>query len=185
MKISMVLEGCRFWLPLGTALVCASIVHSQPSTLQDPQRITDLAVGIFCKEGVGISNSTDPGTIKGTVERMDRAPLLVQETQYVPAIDQILFGFLAREKVENGIVLITVTHPPLGPQGLTLESWETQMEMGRHTVHAYYLGLSDGNPVGRWTINGEANGSLFFYADFDVVPAVPGDTDPCRFRPSN
>jgi hypothetical protein len=152
---------------------------AEQSVLQDPQRITDIAVGIFCRDGVGFSKSTDPGTIKGTVDRMDRVPNLVMETQVVPAIDKIMFGVLAREKVENGTVLITVTHPPLGPQGLTVESWNTQMETGKHTVHAYYLGLSDGDPRGRWTITGASDDGLLFYAEFDVVTVTSADRDPC------
>lgn len=166
------------------AILClaAGAGLAELSTLQDPQRIEGLAVGIFCTDGVGITRSDDPGTILGTVERMDRVPLLVEETQVIPAIERIMFGVTAREEVENGTVLITVTHPPLGREGQTVESWETTMETGKHTVHAYYLGLSDGDPVGRWTINGSANGSLLFYAEFDVVPVAKGVVDPCRVK---
>jgi Domain of unknown function (DUF3859) len=167
------------WLALALLGLSASSSIAEGSLLLSREHITDIAVGIFCKDGVGIKQSYDPNTIKGTVERMDRVPTLVRETQVIPAIDKILFGILAREKVENGTVLITVTHPPLGAQGLTVESWETQMDPGKHTVHAYYLGLSDGSPLGRWTITGASNAGPVFYAEFDVVPVAPGEQDPC------
>lgn len=164
---------------------CLGIAQAgaQPLSSHNAKRITQFAVGIFCTEGVGVTNSNDPNTIKGTVERLDRTPLLVEETQTVPAIERITFGIVAREKIENGTVLITVTHPPLGASGQIVESWTTDMSIGEQTMSAYYLGLSDGNPVGRWTITGTSGAVRLFYAEFDVVPTNGSTIDPCTLKP--
>lgn len=161
----------------------ASPALANPQAEHDAGRIASFAVGIFCMDGVGVAPSTAPGTIKGTVNRMDRSPTLAIETQAVPAIDQLMFGVQAREAVENGTVTITVNYPPLGKDGTTAKSWETEMETGSSNVHAYYLGLSDGDPVGRWSIVGMANDTLLFYAEFDVVPLSEGIEDPCIYKP--
>jgi hypothetical protein len=161
--------------------VCADPVLADQSVTYDSRRIASMEVGIFCRGEVGATPSAGSGTIKGTVERLDANPPLVKKTRSVPAIDQITFGVEAREAVENGVVTITVTHPPLGAGRVTTEHWETQMDPARTTVHSYYLGLSDGNPVGRWTIVGSVGSRTLFQAEFDVVPRK-GAKDPCRNR---
>jgi Domain of unknown function (DUF3859) len=171
----------------GTALallwlaVCAGPLLADQGASYDSKRIASMEVGIFCRGEVGASPSPESGTIKGTVERLDGNPPLVKKTRTVPAIDQITFGVEAQEAVENGVVTITVTHPPLGPGRVTTERWETQMDTARTTVHTYYLGLSDGNPVGRWTIVGSVGSRTLFQAKFDVVPRKSAK-DPCRNR---
>lgn len=161
----------------------ASFALAEPSTTYNAKRVAEFAVGIFCKDGEKASLSVDPSTIKGSVERYSATPLLAEETQTVPAIERILFGVLAREKTDNGTVLIKVTHPPLGADGVTVERWETNMSTSERTMHAYYLGLSDGNPVGRWTIAGSSGGIRLFYAEFDVVPVDRNTIDPCTLKP--
>ncbi len=132
---------------------------------------------------VGVSRSDAPSTIKGTVERMDSLPTLAVKTQVVPAIDQIMFGVQANERFENGTVTITVNHPPLGSHRVVTESWDTEMETSGQTVHAYYLGLSDGDPVGRWSIVATVGNRKLFMAEFDVVPAGHSAVDPCHEKP--
>lgn len=164
--------------------LAAGHAFAGPSAGYDGKRIASMDVGIFCRDGVGASRSEESDTIKGTVDRLDRNPTLVKQTQAIPAIDQIMFGVEAREALENGVVTITVTHPPLGRDRVTSESWETQMDPSATTVHSYYLGLSDGNPVGRWSIVGTARGRLLFEAEFDVVPRK-GARNPCLDQPTS
>ena len=122
----------------GTALallwlaVCAGPLLADQGASYDSRRIASMEVGIFCRGEVGASPSPESGTIKGTVERLDGNPPLVKKTRTVPAIDQITFGVEAQEAVENGVVTITVTHPPLGPGRVTTERWETQMDTAKH-----------------------------------------------------
>lgn len=171
-------------LALAAVTVCACPVLADQGATYDSRRIARMEVGIFCRGEVGATQSAEAGTIKGTVERLDGTPPLVKKTRTVPAIDQITFGVEAQEAVENGVVTITVTHPPLGAGRVTTERWETQMDPSRPTVHSYYLGLSDGNPVGRWTIVGSVGKRTLFSAEFDVVPRK-GAKDPCRNRVSS
>jgi hypothetical protein len=117
-------------------------------------------------------------TIKGTVDRYSANPVLLTETQTIPALDGLMFGVMGRESPPSPAdVIITVDHPPLGPQRTRQESWKTQMQ-GRHsTFHGYYLGQSDGNPRGRWTITGTRAGLKLFSIEFEVVSPTAADRE--------
>lgn len=175
----------RFASALLTALFACVWINpaiAQPQAEHDAKRIAELHFGIFCKIDETLSSSSAKNTIKGTVENYDSSLPLVEETQTIPAVDRLYFGVLEREKTENGTIVITVTHPPLGADGTTVESWKSTMSPNELTMHAYYLGLSDGNPVGRWTITGEKGGTKLFYVEFDVVPKAR-KPDPCLVKP--
>lgn len=169
---------------LAACFACLEINDATAQTLAEhnSKRIAELHVGIFCKFDETLSAGAAPNTIKGTVENFDSSLALVEETQTIPAVDRLYFGVLGREKTENGTITIKVTHPPLGPEGTTVESWETKMSTSELTMHAYYFGLSDGDPVGRWTITGKSGGTKLFYVEFDVVPA-DAKPDPCLVKP--
>jgi Domain of unknown function (DUF3859) len=163
------------------AVYCTTGIAEPTDVWSDPGQVRDIKAGIFCTPPAS-SRSRAAGTIKGTVERFDETPVLAQETLRVPAIEGITFGVQGREARNfNGVVTITVTHPPLGPKGATRESWTTHMEPDRITMHAYFLGLSDGNPVGRWTVEARRGAKRLFHAGFDVVPAGKA-REPCRGR---
>ncbi len=70
----------------------------------------------------------------------------------------------------------------MGSDGVTRESWTTQMEEQRITFHGYFLGMADGNPNGLWTITGIRDGQELFHTEFEVIPgksADPDEDDPC------
>ena len=145
------------------------------STRHDPRKITDLSYGIFC-ERPPTKASTDEDTIKGSVERYSSNPVLWQKTQAIPAVDGLLFGVLGRETTDtDAAVTIVVDHPPLGTHGNTRESWETDMHRDHITFHGYYFGLSDGSPVGNWTITAIRGGQELFVVEFEVVKATRSD----------
>lgn len=172
-----------FKLSVGGALVFAlafpSLCAAEQNTWHDPAMIADFQVGIFCKPKASGSSQADD-TIKGTVERLSESPVLGRESVIVPAIDQINFGVKAREKYFSAEeVTITVTHPPLGKNRVRKESWKTRMEVHKVTYHGYYLGLSDGDPTGNWTIVGTRGGVRLFEAHFKVVRPSQKVSDPC------
>jgi hypothetical protein len=49
------------------------------------------------------------------------------------------------------------------------------MQGDRITFHGYYLGLSDGSPVGDWTITAIRGGRELFAVEFEVVSATRAD----------
>lgn len=157
--------------------LCLSAAQAQaePTASFDPNRVTEVNYGIFC-ERPPAKASADQDTIKGSVERYSTNPALWSETQTIPAVDGLLFGVLGREDPDSGFpVTIVVDHPPLGPSGTTTESWDTEMHGDHVTFHGYYLGLGDGNPVGRWTITALRGGRELFAVEFDVVKATRAD----------
>lgn len=168
-------------MKLGTVIavvgVCLAAAegHADPAARHDAGRVADVSFGIFCDRPPATA-STDKDTIKGTVERYAANPTLWRKTQVIPAVDGLLFGVLGREDPNSGApVTIVVDHPPLGPRGTTRESWETEMHSNRITFHGYYLGLSDGSPVGDWTMTALREGRELFAVEFEVVKATRAD----------
>ncbi len=163
-------------------MVCAtaSLAMAKPSASYNSGLIADFQVGIFCKPSES-HDDAEGSTIKGTVQRFDNQPRLARRTQVIPAVDGIMFGVEARESPDSAAnVTITVEHPPLGAKGLTHESWETRMSGTHTTFHGYYLGLSDGNPKGRWVITATRGKKTLFRAEFDVSGPAKPSKDPCR-----
>jgi Domain of unknown function (DUF3859) len=172
LRLSLVWAQVVFCALTGVAL-------AKPTASHDPALISDFRVGVFCSPDE--TYTTDArGTIKGSVERYHRSPRLVWETQTIPAIDHILFGVEGRETpASHAIVTITVRHPPLGPGRVKVESWETQMTGAHTTFHGYEIGLSDGNPKGKWTITGTRGTKTLFQAEFQVVRPAKDASNPC------
>jgi len=157
------------------AACLATDLHADPAARFDAKRVAEVSFGIFCERPPATA-STDKDTIKGTVERYASNPALWDKTQTIPAVDGLLFGVLGREDPSSSApVTIVVDHPPLGSRRTTRESWETEMQGDRITFHGYYLGLSDGSPVGDWTITAIRGGRELFAVEFEVVKATRAD----------
>lgn len=166
----------------GTIFASSDAICAEPTSTYDPDRIADFSVGIFCPPEK--SHKTEAhDTIPGEISRYEDSPVPVRKTQTVPAIDGISFGIEGREsQASPADVTIVVDHPAMGSDLVTSESWTTQMEAQRITFHGYFLGLSDGNPNGRWTITGVRDGQVLFRTEFDVVSVKTLDSsqeNPC------
>lgn len=149
--------------------------HADPAVWHDPKLVTDISFGIFCQRPADYVTK-DADTVKGSVERHLSNPVQLKHTQTIPAIDGLLFGVMGREDPSSASeVIIVVEHPPLGPSGATRESWTTEMQGNRTTFHGYYLGLSDGNPIGDWTITATRGDKTLFSVEFQLVK--PGKSD--------
>lgn len=166
------------------ATLAAGAVRAESGTWHDPALIAGFGAGIFCIVDPARTDEMVGDTIKGTVEFFsNEAPRLARETRTVPALERIYFGVEGRPTPPSAdAVEITVTHPPLGWQGAVTETWQATDGGGRF-FHGYYLGLSDGDPTGRWTISGTRAGVPLWRAEFEVVDPATGEVDPCRDTP--
>lgn len=184
----MHIDGARgLRLVLAALILSASPVagRAEGESWSDPKRVANVRVGIFCPPSV-TSKSDGADTIRGDISRYSDRPALGKSTNIIPAVDHILFGVEALERPTTGdAVVIDVTHPPLGPDGVRHESWVTHMRVGEGSFSGYELGLSDGSPMGRWTISGTRNGKKLFSASFEVVRPSKKHFDPCHVKTSS
>ncbi len=169
----------RGLLLLLTALLLGQAALAEPAAWLDPAAVQSLTAGIFCKAGPGVP-SDEPGTIPGTFKRIDQ-PSLIAPTQRIPDADGLLFGVDERlaPRLRDRLVL-TVDHPPFGPQAVTRESWTSVVHPKGTTFHGYALGGLGGDPKGHWVISGQRRGKLVFRVEFEVVRATQAERD--RYR---
>ncbi|WP_299474527.1 DUF3859 domain-containing protein [Cypionkella sp.] len=176
---------CAWSIGIAFAFGCATMSLADGEVWSDPKRVVDVRVGIFCPPPV-TSKSQSKNTISGDIARYSERPVLGRATNLIPAIDHILFGIEGRERPATGdAVTIEVTHPPLGAQGTRSESWTTYMRAGEASFSGYEIGLSDGKPLGKWTVSGTRNGKKPFSANFEVVKPSKTNFDPCERIPTS
>ncbi len=125
--------------------------------------------GYFCAlDPIGTREAE--GTVSGIVLMVDRPPEFLRKGPVVPAAKGLGFGVHVQVRPElAGPVSITTTHPPMGPNGVTAQTWPTDLSsddesyVGFVFEHDYELLLGD------WSISAEANGREIFSVSFSVV----------------
>ncbi len=132
--------------------------------------------GYFCARNP-VAEIPAEDTISGTVSLIEGPPRLIRQGPLVPAQIGVGFGVIFDlSPGAAGPVTVEVTHPPMGPQGVTRETWVSSAT----GVDGNYVGFTFDLPYevreGRWSFRGTANGRMVFEASFDVVspgPALP------------
>lgn len=114
-------------------------------------------------------------TISGTVSLIEGPPRLIRQGPLVPAQIGVGFGVIFDlPPGTSGPVTVEVTHPPMGPQSVTRETWVSSAT----GVAGNYVGFTFDLPYevrkGAWSFRGTANGRVVFEATFDVVSPGPG-----------
>ena len=153
----------------------ANAGRADPLVSHDPNKVTDLTFGIFCASKPDCS-TTEKDTISGSISRHDDTPRMLRRTQTIPAIDGLMFGVMLRFQPPSDTgFLLTVDHPPLGPNRKMHESWKSVWESNRTTFYTYQLGLGVGPPAGTWTISASRGGYHLFSVEFEVVLPTPAN----------
>lgn len=132
--------------------------------------------GFFCAlEPIAVEEAND--TVSGTVTIVADEPIFLAPGPQVPAQLGIGFGVIVQPLPQYaGPVTISVQHPPMGPNGVTRQSWQAELFSDDTT----YLGFTfeDRYEVvrGEWTLSAQSNGRPIYSVRFQV-------TDPARLRP--
>lgn len=132
--------------------------------------------GFFCAlEPIAIEEASD--TVSGTVTIVADEPVFLAPGPRVPAQLGIGFGVIIQPLPQYaGPVTITVQHPPLGPNGVTRQSWQANLFAEEST----YLGFTFEQQYevvrGPWTLSAQSHGRPIYSVSFDVM-------DPARMRP--
>lgn len=152
-------------IPALAMLLAASLDSSAP---QSPGA-AEFAYGYFCApEPVASQEAQD--TVSGDVSLVAALPRFIGTGPQVPA--QIGIGFGVKIRVQPGFsgpVTVVSEHPPMGPNGVNRQSWQTVFS----DTETHYAGYSFEHAYevlqGTWTLSAQSNGRQIYRVSFDVV----------------
>lgn len=120
-----------------------------------------------------------PGTMSGKLNLIDQNRPIDVETAQVPAEIGLSFG--VRAALTAGAVApevtIVVTHPPMGPDGVTVERWSAPMNSGEASLNLFTFENDYELVQGAWMFQIEYSGEVLLQQPFEItapgtVPAV-------------
>jgi hypothetical protein len=158
--------------PMATALICLPLCVDAQQALSDnvSPLIGHIESGITCAPRIdGTADAAD--TVAGSVNVI-RSPLdFVSAGPVVPAALGIGLGVkaqLADPFVTMGVTIV-VTHPPMGSDGITRQSWQTSINGFEPLLNSYRFEQDAELLTGAWTITAMAGGTMLYHVSFDVV----------------
>ena len=142
---------------------------------------TEVVQGVFCVRDVTTERPAED-TIAGVVDSFDTTPEFDWLGDVAPADIGMSFGLhITLPASAAGAVRFEVSHPPMGPNGVTVESWtslvtpDTRRYVGFHFEKAYE------QVPGAWVMRAYSEDRLLYEATWTVVPAgtMPELTSRC------
>ncbi len=157
-----------------------------PRDLVSP-RLATFQAGIICAQDITDTRPA-PGTIAGITNVLVGEPDFVSTGRSVPAVIGVGFGVKSTAQTPLGYdsVIITVTHPPMGPNGVSVETYDTSINgVGAPNSMTFFQFDQEYElAIGTWTITASEGGKPLFSATFDVMPPqlVPDLAAVCGYQ---
>ena len=152
----------------------------------DPGSFTRIEAGILCVDRTG-RREPAPGTRLGYVSIVEGDIVLGLAARRIPALPGLSFGVLATlaEAGQTAGTMIIVTHPPMGTEGSTRDTWAGSFVAGSPTASFFRFEYPEERVPGDWTLQAVAGDRVLYTARFQVVApaAMPSFTDPCEQPP--
>lgn len=133
--------------------------------------IGSFEAGVLCAPDA-TSEREAPDTLAGTTHVIDEAPPFVSHGRIVPAVIGVGFGVKSGTKDMFGLdgVTIAITHPPMGPEGITSQSFVSSIGVPSDPGISFYQFDYDYELVlGDWTIEARIGDAVFYSTSFTVV----------------
>lgn len=171
----------RIWI--GIFLLWPLTGFAQGPDMSGP-RINDFKAGIFCAPEV-IETQPAPGTVSGETNIIKSTPEFVSTGRNVPAVLGMGLGV---KSVAKGYfipdVTVVVTHPPLGPNGATSQTYMTSIQSTRTSISLYQFDYNYELVLGPWTVSAYDGDELLYRANFNVVSPelVPELASVCNYE---
>ncbi len=134
--------------------------------------------GVICEINLEGSRPA-PETLSGTLNLVDQNHAIDVETAQVPAELGLSFGIRAELTPGAAIpdVTVVVTHPPMGPEGVTVERWSAAMNFGEASLNLFTFENDYELIEGDWMFQLEHDGNILLQQPFKVtgpgtVPSV-------------
>lgn len=132
--------------------------------------IASVQVGILCApESVG--SIPAPDTLAGKTHVIETEPAFAATSRRVPASIGVGFGVKSQAQDVDGLTGVTmvVTHPPMGADAVTVQSFETSISGGNPSLTFYQFDYAYELVLGTWQFTAMAGEEVLYTAAFDVV----------------
>ena len=162
---------------LQAALTISLLLSARPSLAETTAPgAVDFSFGIYCAEE-GLEQVEADDTISGVVNLLPYTPVFVRRTPIIPATIGIGFGVHVTVLPEfTGTAVIETRHPPMGPNGIMVETWVTDFSADRVAHNGFTFEHPYELVQGDWSISASINGRLIYHVDFTIVD--PGFAPP-------
>lgn len=147
--------------------------------------IASLEAGVICApDDLGVAQA--PGTIAGTTHVITEEPPFVAVTRRVPAVLGIGFGIKSLSQDGDGLsgVVMKVTHPPMGGNGITAQTFTTTIRGTDPSLTFYQFDYDYELLPGIWQLEASLADEVLYRTTFEVVPAdqVPELAEVCGYQ---
>lgn len=132
-----------------------------------------------------VSSQVAEDTISGRVDHYADRPAFAVHGDMIPAALGVSFGVHVQASPGfDGPVTIVVTHPPMGPDGVSRESWQGALSATQYLYNGFAFEEDYELVTGEWTMSAFAGSRLVYKATFQVVPgaALPGGPPNCTWQ---
>ena len=154
-----------------TLLLCliAGTASAAPADVTGPL-IGHLESGIICPPP-SVGDTPAPGTVAGVTHLVDEDPPFVSRSHRVPAVTGIGFGVKSMTASLRGLtdVTMTVTHPPMGKDRVTQQTFQTRIDGTSPSLTFYQFDYAYELVQGPWQLEATKDGEVLYRATFDVV----------------
>ncbi|MBN9889606.1 DUF3859 domain-containing protein [Salipiger abyssi] len=142
--------------------------ETAPSYAHDPLVLLDH--GVICQVTTQGARPA-PDTLMGEINLIDQSREMDVTTRVVPAKAGISFGikFTLRPGAGARDMNVIVTHPPMGPEGITRESWTAPIAEGSSSLNLFTFEFPYEMVPGEWVMALEADGERLLEQRFEVV----------------
>ncbi len=153
-------------------LSCPAALVAQGATMTSPA-IASLETGVICPPP-SVGESEAPGTLAGATHLIEDEPPFVSKSNRVPAVIGIGFGAKSMTADLFGLqdVTMTVTHPPMGKDGVTSQTFQTRIDGTEPSLTFYQFDFAYELVQGEWQMEASKDGDILFRTTFEVV--APG-----------
>ncbi len=133
--------------------------------------VKEVSHGVVCDMGPGVLESGHD-TIDGEVISRSKMPKFNVETRTVPAQVPRTFGAIVEVSAPpaSGLYLASVTHPPMGSKGRTVQTWPSLQSNGL-TLVGYTFEDSFELVPGTWTFRLTDGDLVVYQQSYNVVEA--------------
>lgn len=147
---------------------CLAAAAAAQSYAHEPVVMIDH--GIICQVTPEGSREA-PDTIMGAINLVGQNREMDITTRVVPAKTGISFGvkFTLLPGAGDRDVTVIVTHPPMGPEGITRETWVAPLAEGRNSLNLFTFEYPYELVTGEWIMAIEEGGERLMEQRFEVV----------------
>lgn len=150
------------------AALCLAALPALAETVSP--EIGFFEAGVLCSPD-DIATAPAPDTIAGFTNIIEGDPPFVSTGRVVPGVIGVSFGVKSQAaKADFPAVTIVVTHPPMGPEGVTRQSYSSDIIASDTSLTFYELEYDYEVVLGDWTFTAMDGDRVLFSTTFTVVP---------------